>query len=211
MNTELILYRNEEQIAKDLEQERRFIPFFQPFVNALLQNEFKTKPTIYEIRTCILLRSLDDFLKREALLLEDEINSMKISIAKKMELIEPTEIFNNYNQLKRLYDDLPQQEFNRVQINNYILDAKGQLILPKETIDEITERHTAYASSEKQKRIFVKANNLLNEMKAMCKETGFNFFHPHLPGVHNVFDLTSDKWMIHHYNFKKQLEERNNS
>lgn len=208
MKTDLILYRNEEQIAKDLEHEKRFIPFFQPFVNALLLNDFRTKPTIYVIRTCILLRSLDDFLKREALLLEDGISKMKISEAKKIELIEPAEIFNNYNQLKRLYDDLPQQEFNRVQINNYILDAKGQLILPKETIEEITEKHTVYASSEKQKEIFVKANNLLNEMQTMCKETGFNFFHPHLPGVHNVFDLTSDKWMIHHDNFKTQLDKQ---
>lgn len=211
MNTELILYRNEKKIETELTDARMFIPFFEPFINALLQNKFKTKPTIYEIRTCILLRSLDDFLKREALLLEDGINSMKISIAKKMELIEPSEIFNNYKELKKLYADLPQQEFNRAQINYYVLDDNNQLALPQETIDEITEKHTVYASSKKQKAIFIKANNLLNEMQTMYKETGFNFFHPHLPGVSNVFDLTSDKWLIHHYNFKKQLEEKNNS
>lgn len=208
MKTDLILYRNEEQIAKDLEQERRFIPFFQPFVNAFMQTDFKKEPTIYEIRTCILLRSLDDFLKREALLIEDGIRKMKISDAKKMELIEPSEIFENYNELKKLYADLPQQESNRGQINYYVLDDNKQLALPQKRIDEITEKHTVYASSEKQKAIFIKAKNLLSEMQTMCKETGFNFFHPHLPGVHNVFDLTSDKWMIHHDNFKTQLDKQ---
>lgn len=198
----LIIYRKEKEIQKELAEAKKWTHLFQPFIDELFRTGLKEEPDINVIRNLILTYSLEGFLKREALLLDEGISKMKISLEKKLDLIEPELFFDNYKTLQRLYKAIPIKEYERFQINNYILDEANQLVSHPSSIAEIINKHTVRANSETEKETYLKACELLDAFKTLQEDTGFD-----LAYFGSIYKggTTISSWIIDPYVFNQQM------
>lgn len=205
MNTDLIIWRNDQKIKTEIAKLEHYIPVFQPFVSALLKNQFKVKPTTAEIQKLIYqsgvkpsTMSIEPWLKEQALLITPAINDMPTPHSAKLMLIDASLAFSNYAELIHLYGKLPKQEGERWQISNYVLNDQGKLILPSDMVEEIESGATVYAMSEMHKNVYERAYKIMQEMITLHQETGFSFFH------HDMVSNTSgssESWLINPYTF----------
>lgn len=208
MNTDLVIWRNENAIKSKIEQEQQYTLLFQPFVTALLKNEFQTRPTIEVIRGLIIqdgvkpsAMTIEPWLKEQALLVTPSINNMPTPHAAKLMLIDASKAFSNYSETVRLYSALPKQVFERNQISNYVIDDTGKVVLPPSKIAEIEQGNTVSAVSKEHKELYERATDVLAEMQSLCEKSGFNFFHDGV--VPTGLRGEPDSWLIDPYAFNR--------
>lgn len=200
----MVLYRNEKEIEKEIEKAREDLPLFQPLVTALLKNTFAVKPTIIDLRMWIMAGDIAPILQREALLLTPAINNMPTPEPMKLALVDAEVCFTNYKAILAAYAKLPKQIYVRQAINNYVLLDNNLLSIPAHTIEEIENKHTVYADTPEQKELFDKASQMLEQAREFYISTGVNLFSNIYP-IASANDITGANWLVDPFMFKKQL------
>lgn len=178
----LILTTNMVQIENEIANESRYASRFQPFVTEFLKSDFDCngKLAMEVIQEIVLLGTLEEFLKRQALRQLPEIDRMLISNEMKMRMVDVTLVYPNANALEYHYNTIRQltPQIKR-KIQSFDIDVHGNLKLNESFCQMITDKHTVYAN-KKQSEAYARVSALLDEAKRLQVDTGINLFTPGL-------------------------------
>lgn len=202
---DLLIWRNEAKIKKDTEHEGRFLSLFQPFVTALLKNNFEKKPGIDTIVNLITSGQIDVYLKKEALKITPTINNMPSSYEVRLNLIDASVVFENYDAIKAAWARLPKKEFERNQILYMDMDENGTLTIPEHRKLEIELQYSVYALNQQQAEAYKRAGEILEAIKAFHAETGCNLFYPEITPS-SIYEI--EKSFIDPYAFKRYTQNK---